>query len=84
MDTPSGWDTGRVRWHETFEKFELTAYSLQLTAYSLQLTASIFSLILINKALGHPKMRFSGFRPIEFLFVHPPPKTAPKMGFLTS
>ena len=46
---------------------------------------SIMSLILINQAPGHPKMRFSGSRPTEFPFIHPPPpQTVPKMGFFTS
>ena len=35
---------------------------------------SIVSLIPLNQALGHPKMRSSGSRPTEFLFIHPPPK----------
>ena len=41
---------------------------------------SIMRLILINQALGHPKMRFSGSRPTEFPFVHapPPPKRCRK------
>ena len=26
-------------------------------------------------------MRYLGSRPTEFLFIHPPPKTVPKMGF---
>ena len=45
---------------------------------------SIMSLILINQALGHPKMRFSGSRPTEFPFIHPALVTVPKMGFFTS
>ena len=46
---------------------------------------SIMSLILINQALGHPKMRFSRTRPTESPFIHPPPpQTVPKMGFFTS
>ena len=45
----------------------------------------IISLILINQALGHPKMRFTGFKPTEFpLAPPPPPKTVPKMGLFTS
>ena len=34
---------------------------------------SIMSLIPINQALGHHKTRFSGSRPTEFPFIHPPP-----------
>ena len=34
---------------------------------------SIMSLILINQALGHLKMCFSGSRPTELPFIHPPP-----------
>ena len=41
---------------------------------------SIISLTVINQALGHPKMRFSGSRPTEFLFIPPPPNGA-KTGF---
>ena len=51
----------------------------------LGVLSSIISLILINQAPGHPKMRFSGFKPTEFpLAPPPPPKTVPKMGFFTS
>ena len=40
------------------------------------------SLILINQALGNLKMCFSGSRPTEFPFIHPPlPQWCPKMGF---
>ena len=42
---------------------------------------SIMSLILINQALGHPKMRFSGSRPTEFPFIHPLPKRCRKWVF---
>ena len=45
---------------------------------------SIISLILINQALGHPKMRFSGCRPTEFPFILPPPPTVLNMGSFTS
>ena len=34
---------------------------------------SILTLIPINQALGHPKMRFLESRPTEFPFIHPPP-----------
>ena len=37
---------------------------------------SIMSLILINQALRHPKMCFSGSRPTELPFIHPPPNGA--------
>ena len=50
----------------------------------LGVLSSIMSLILIIYALGHPKMRFSGSRPTEFPFIHPPPQTVPKMGLFTS
>ena len=39
------------------------------------------SLILINQALGHPKMCFSGSRPTEFPFIHPPPSNGAENGF---
>ena len=52
-------------------------------APKLRLLSSIISLILINQGLGHPKMRFSGFRPTEFP-LSTPPKTVPKMGSFTS
>ena len=44
----------------------------------------IMKLILINQALGHPNMHFSGSRPTEFPFIHPPPQTVLKMGSFTS
>ena len=53
------------------------------TPPNLGVLSSIISLILINQALGHPKMRFSGSRPTEFPFIHPPPKRC-NMGFFTS
>ena len=53
------------------------------TPPNLGVMNSIISLILINQALGHPKMRFSGSRPTEFPFIHPH-QTVPKMGFFTS
>ena len=51
---------------------------------SLRLLNSIISQIPINQALRHPEMRFWESRPTEFLFIHPPKKTVPKMGFFTS
>ena len=48
------------------------------TPPNLGVLNSIISLILINQALGHPKMRFSGSRPTEFPFIHPPPKRCRK------
>ena len=47
----------------------------------LEVLNSIMSLILINQALGHPKMRFSGSRPTEFPFIHPPPQRCRKWVF---
>ena len=40
---------------------------------NLGVLSPIISLVLINQALGHPKMRFSGSRPTEFPFLHAPP-----------
>ena len=45
---------------------------------------SIMSLILINQALGHPKIRFSGPDQQNFRLSTTPPKTVPKIGFFTS
>ena len=51
------------------------------TPPNLGVMNSIISLILINQALGHPKMRFSGSRPTEFPFIQPPPKRCRKWVF---
>ena len=52
-----------------------------LTPPNLGVLNSIISSILINQALGHPKMRLSGSSPTEFPFIHPPPQMLPKVVF---
>ena len=47
----------------------------------LEVLNSIMILILINQALGHHKTRFSGSRPTEFPFIHPPPPNGAENGF---
>ena len=56
------------------------------TPPNLGVLSSVISSIHIDQALGHPKMRFSGFKPTEYSLAPPPPppKTEPKMGFFTS
>ena len=39
---------------------------------NLRVLSSIVSFFPITQALIHPKMRFSGWRPTEFPFIHPP------------
>ena len=65
------WLCGRASW-------------LGLTGWLLEWSSGpIISLVLINQALGHPKMRFSGSRPTEFPFLHapPPPKRCRQLVF---
>ena len=51
------------------------------TLPNLGVLVSIISLIPINQALGHPKIRLSGSRPTEFSFIRPPPPNGAENGF---
>ena len=44
------------------------------TPPNLGVLSSVISSILIDQALGHPKMRFSGFKPTEYSLAPPTPQ----------